>query len=111
MPSTKQPTRSKSIKIRVTPQELEQLNERKTAALATWLRRLGLGAIPIKQADPRLIAAINRVGNTTNQIARNINTSGLQSADKDKLLDVLKQINDRLELIIQYQKEGNKNAS
>ena len=45
-----------------------------TKSLAGWLRDLGLGAVPIRQADPDLIRHIARIGSNLNQIARHANT-------------------------------------
>lgn len=54
--------RTREITIRVTDNELERLYERKTdATLAGWLRNLGLGATPIRQADPNLVRALVRI--------------------------------------------------
>lgn len=45
--------RNREITIRVTDDELQKLHDRKTdVTLAGWMRNLGLGVTPIKQADP-----------------------------------------------------------
>lgn len=67
--------RTREITIRVTDDELQKLHQRKTdTTLAGWLRSLGLGATPIKQADPSLVRALGRMGSNLNQIAKHANT-------------------------------------
>lgn len=74
------------IRIRVTQDEKNRMNERKTQkSLATWLRNLALNTVPapmpltktlpIKRADPDLVRAIGRVGSNLNQIAKYANTN------------------------------------
>lgn len=74
--STNRPEkRIREISIRVTDNELQKLHNRKTdKTLAGWLRSLGLGVTPIKQADPNLIRALGRIGSNLNQIAKHANT-------------------------------------
>lgn len=77
MPSSKnRPVkRNREISIRVTDEELQNLHQRKTdMTLAGWMRNLGLGVTPIKQADPNLIRALGRIGSNLNQIAKHANT-------------------------------------
>lgn len=77
MPSSKnRPVkRNREISIRVTDEELKNLHKRKTdMTLAGWMRNLGLGVTPIKQADPNLIRALGRIGSNLNQIAKHANT-------------------------------------
>lgn len=67
--------RTREITIRVTNDELQKLHDRKTdATLAGWMRNLGLGATPIKQADPNMVRALGRMGSNLNQIAKHANT-------------------------------------
>jgi predicted transcriptional regulator len=67
--------RSREITIRVTDDELQKLHDRKAdVTLAGWLRSLGLGVTPIKQADPNLVRALGRMGSNLNQIAKHANT-------------------------------------
>ena len=67
--------RTREISIRVTEDELQKLHERKTAnTLAGWMRNLGLGMTPIKQADPELVRALGRIGSNLNQVAKHANT-------------------------------------
>ncbi len=67
--------RTREITIRVTDEELKKLHDRKAdVTLAGWLRSLGLGVTPIKQADPNLIRALGRMGSNLNQIAKHANT-------------------------------------
>lgn len=67
--------RTREITIRVTDDELVKLHDRKTEiTLAGWLRNLGLGVTPIKQADPNLVRALGRIGSNLNQVAKHANT-------------------------------------
>ena len=67
--------RTREISIRVTEDELQKLHERKTdTTLAGWMRNLGLGMTPIKQADPELVRALGRIGSNLNQTAKHANT-------------------------------------
>ena len=74
MPKIKGAKRTLEVKIRLTETEWNELQQRKTKSLAGWLRDLGLGAVPIRQADPELIRQITRIGSNLNQIARHANT-------------------------------------
>ena len=74
MPKIKGEKRTLEVKIRLTETEWNELQQRKTKSLAGWLRDLGLGAVPIRQADPELIRQITRIGSNLNQIARHANT-------------------------------------
>lgn len=77
MPSSKNRPikRNREISIRVTDEELQSLHQRKTdTTLAGWMRNLGLGVTPIKQADPNLIRALGRIGSNLNQLAKHANT-------------------------------------
>lgn len=74
MPRIKGAKRTLEVKIRLTETEWNELQQRKTKSLAGWLRDLGLGAVPIRQADPDLIRHIARIGSNLNQIARHANT-------------------------------------
>lgn len=74
--SKNRPTkRTREITIRVTDDELQELHKRKTeTTLAGWMRNLGLGVTPIKQADPSLVRALGRIGSNLNQTAKHANT-------------------------------------
>lgn len=75
MPSNRPKKRTREISIRVTEDELQKLHERKTdTTLAGWMRNLGLGMTPIKQADPELVRALGRIGSNLNQTAKHANT-------------------------------------
>jgi hypothetical protein len=108
MPIIKGEKRERYIKIRVTQDEKDRLNELKTQSeLASWMRDLALKKKPIKRADPNLVRAIGRIGSNLNQIAKHANTT------KELDTDVLSAIN-RIELklidvINQY--KDDKNAS
>ena len=79
--------RNREITVRVNDEELAQLKERQQGTtMARWLRSLGLGATPIKQADPELVRALGRIGSNLNQTAKHANIN------KELDQDVLKQI-------------------
>ena len=79
--------RTKEISVRVNDEELAQLKERQQGTtMARWLRDLGLGVSPIKQADPELVRALGRIGSNLNQTAKHANIN------KELDQDVLKQI-------------------
>lgn len=76
MPIIKGEKRERYIKIRVTQDEKDRLNELKTQSeLASWMRELALKQNPIKRADPNLVRAIGRIGSNLNQIAKHANTT------------------------------------
>ena len=87
--------RDKSIKIRLTADEHQQLNKNKVGdELATWLRDLGLNQeappLPpkpkkIKTADPDLISQLARIGANLNQIAKIANTEQATGGVIDRL--------------------------
>lgn len=75
MPNNRPEKRTREISIRLTDDELQKLHDRKAdVTLAGWLRSLGLGVTPIKQADPNLVRALGRMGSNLNQIAKHANT-------------------------------------
>ena len=87
MPNNRPKKRTREITIRVTEDELQKLHERKTdATLAGWMRNLGLGMTPIKQADPNLVRALARLGSNLNQIARQANIHN--ELDKSVLTEI-----------------------
>ncbi len=101
------------IRIRVTQDEKNKMNERKTQkSLATWLRNLALNTVPapmpvnktlpIKRADPDLVRAIGRVGSNLNQIAKYANTN--KQID-DKVLSSISRIETLLISIINENKD------
>ena len=66
--------RTKEISVRVNDEELAQLKKRQQGTtMARWLRDLGLGVSPIKQADPELVRALGRIGSNLNQTAKHAN--------------------------------------
>ena len=76
--------RTKSIKIRVTEDELSALNALKSQAgfsmLAEYMRSVSLGLDVQRKkeypkVDPALLRQISGIGNNINQIARQINAS------------------------------------
>lgn len=105
MPQIKGQKRTKSIKIRVTAEEHQQLNDRKTnKSLAVWLRNIALGATPIVRADPELVRQIGRLGSNLNQIAKHANTE--KQLDM-QCLQAIQQIEQYMKILI----EDNINAS
>ena len=73
--------RTKSIKIRVTESELEQLNANKgRAELARWLREVGLSGgvgrqdVVRHELPPEVVRILAGIGGNLNQLARHINT-------------------------------------
>lgn len=93
--------RTKSIKIRVTDEELSKLRERCPAGeLAPWLRELGLGQKRPRRAervDPALLRQLAGVGNLLNQIARRINSGQWSYGDRVEILAALWHIEKRLQ--------------
>ena len=81
-----QPTRNKEIKIRLTEDEHQALLDRMEGnQLATWIRKTALSqkiAKPYKNADPKLLGSLGRIGGNLNQIAKQANTL---DKDTDKL--------------------------
>lgn len=74
--------RDKSIKIRVTDEELAKLNANKgRAELARWLRELGLDGgsgrqdIVKHQLPPEVVRILAGIGANLNQLARHVNTA------------------------------------
>lgn len=87
MENNRPPKRTREITIRVTDDELQKLHNRKTdVTLAGWMRNLGLGATPIKQADPKLVRALGRMGSNLNQIAKHANTNNI--LDRKVLIEI-----------------------
>lgn len=108
MPVIKGDKREQSIKIRVTQDEKDRLNELKTQEeLAAWMRELALNQNPIKRADPELVRAIGRVGSNLNQIAKYANIG--KELD-DKVLSSINRIQSLLISVIDEYKD-NKNDS
>lgn len=76
MPKIRHDKRDREITIRVNEEELEQLKQRQQGkTLANWLRNLGLGVTPIRQADPQLVRALGRIGSNLNQLTKLANTN------------------------------------
>lgn len=73
--------RTKSIKIRVTESELEQLHANKgRAELARWLREIGLSGgvgrqdVVHHELPPEVVRVLAGIGGNLNQLARHVNT-------------------------------------
>ena len=84
--SMTQPIRTKEIKVRLTEDEHQALLDRMEGnQLATWIRKTALSqkiAKPYKNADPKLLGSLGRIGGNLNQIAKQANTL---DKDTDKL--------------------------
>ena len=84
--------RTKSIRIRVTDEEHEQLRRRKQQPrLAAWMREHCLAAdvAPVHQVariEPSLLRQLAGIGNNINQIARRVNSSDWTTLDQVKVL-------------------------
>lgn len=103
MPKIKGEKRHREVKIRLTEKEWDELQTRKTKNLAGWLRDIGLGAVPICEADPNLIRQITRMGSNLNQIARHANTE--KQLDQQVLL-AIGETNRLLAELITLHKQG-----
>lgn len=77
---TQKQHRTKEIKIRLTEQEHETLQIKKTGSeLASWIRNTCLEIDnpkikPVKTADPKLLQQLAKIGSNLNQIAKATNT-------------------------------------
>ena len=84
--------RTKSIRIRLTDEEHEQLQRRKQKArLAQWIRERCLAAdVPVVDRsvpiDPALQRQLAGLGNNINQIARRVNRGDWATLDQVKVL-------------------------
>jgi hypothetical protein len=99
--ASKEPERTKAIRVRVTPAEFEALQRRKDRAeLAPWIRDYCLGAAEAPTtrettaADPELLRQLAGIGNNLNQIARWLNQYG--PGDRVELLTELAAIERQL---------------
>lgn len=93
--------RTKSIKIRVTADEMAALRERcPRGSLAPWLRDLGLGERKprrtVPPVDPELLRQLAGAGNLLNQIARKLNSGEWGAGDRIELLRALQRIEQHL---------------
>lgn len=91
--------RDQSIKIRVTRDEKERLQQRMIGGeLARWMRETCLGSalktpVDVPPVDPELLRQLAGIGNNLNQIARRVNAQLLPS-DAIGILVALTQIGD-----------------
>ena len=89
-------TRSKSILLRLTPEELESISQKAEAAKLPREKfcRMVLSGVQIKEAPPAefysLITEVRRVGVHLNQILRKANSIGL--LDVPLIRDALKEL-------------------
>ena len=89
--------RTKEISIRVTEQELKQINSLKQAnTTAAWIRDLALNVAPINKADPNLIRALGRIGSNLNQLTRIANTNKQIDQKLVNDINVIKQLMQKL---------------
>ena len=87
MASNRDKKRTREITIRVNDEELVRLKKRQQGTtMAGWMRDLGLGVSPIKQADPELVRALARIGSNLNQITKHVNIN--KELDKDLLKQI-----------------------
>lgn len=98
--------RTKSIKIKVTENELLDLNDLKEksgySALAVYLREVGLqqkisSKKDYPKVDPDLLFQLSGIGNNINQIARQVNSSELKPRDAMQIIAVLTSISSQLD--------------
>ena len=100
--------RTKSVKIRLTDDERQQLDQLKVGAeLATWMRETCLGKKTKRRnaplpVDPDLLRKLASLGNNMNQIARQCNTK-LQPSDAIEILVRL----DAIETILNKTRDDN----
>lgn len=92
--------RDKTIKVRVTESELNELRSKMEGLeLASWMREHCLGVQRKKRStplvDPALLRALASLGNNINQIARQCN-SNLSPSDAVNVLLELRLINESL---------------
>lgn len=74
--------RNRSIKIRVSDDELERLNENKSRPeLARWLREIGLAGgggkkeVITHQLPPEMVRLLSGIGSNLNQLAHHVNAA------------------------------------
>lgn len=119
----KSKSRPNLVKFWVSDSELEALSERcGDLTLARWIRSYALGADAVERskedpvpssrrntapADPDLIAAINRIGNNINQLARTVNSVGLNDESAINLLGELGEIETLLSAILEIEIQKN----
>jgi len=94
--------RDKSIKVRITAAELEQLNALKDQSrLAAWMRSVCLSQHrrqtkdPIT-VDPLLLRQLAGIGNNINQISRLMNGGKWSAGDAVNVISVLRSIETEL---------------
>lgn len=116
MPVIRREKRKEMIRIRVTQDEKNKMNERKTQkSLATWLRNLALDTVPpiipttktlpIKSADPQLVRALGRIGSNLNQIAKHVNTD--KQIDDETLSSINRIESMLIDVINRYKGDSN----
>ena len=96
--------RSKELKIRLRPDEMEALQKRKTKPkLAEWAREVLLQQAiqqPAREINPELLFELNKIGVNLNQITRKINIDDAIS-DPYGLLNVLLKVQEKFERIVE----------
>lgn len=105
--------RTNELRVRCNDEEKKLILANAKAAgriqVAQWMREICLGVGTIKKdrsttrsADPSLIAAVNRVGNNLNQIARRINSVD-SSVSAAEILASLQVIEEQMGAIIEIE--------
>ena len=96
--------RSKELKIRLRPDEMEALQMRKTKPkLAEWAREVLLQQAiqqPAREINPELLFELNKIGVNLNQLTRKINIDNAIS-DPYGLLNVLLKVQEKFERIVE----------
>ena len=96
--------RSKELKIRLRPDEMEALQMRKTKPkLAEWAREVLLRQAiqqPAREINPELLFELNKIGVNLNQLTRKINIDNAIS-DPHGLVNVLLKVHEKFERIVE----------
>lgn len=96
--------RSKELKIRLRPDEMEALQMRKTKPkLAEWAREVLLQQAiqqPAREINPELLFELNKIGVNLNQLTRKINIDNAIS-DPHGLVNVLLKVQEKFERIVE----------
>lgn len=100
------PKRTKVVKVRVSEDELRDLNEKcPNKQLASWMRNVCLDqkvvrSVKIKGLDPVSLRQFTAIGNNVNQIARALNSDKWSPIHRVLILEQLTRIEDRLESLL-----------
>lgn len=111
-PTAKRKIRERTIKIRLSQSEYDQLQERKIGKeLASWIRTVALGEKvrkPVPTADPELLRQLAKMGGNLNQIAFLANAQA-RRGDFDALAVLLQlsTIKEQLQAILERSSDDN----